>query len=135
MFYRQDTQATANKAGVLMKIGPFQFTMSQLWISFISTLIVLPVNLLIVTLFRKAKYSQRTLISHHLKERRRRLKPLKSDAQYEKTSRFFARGKARSMRSAKRDEEDIERIGVVPSVEDKTRTLPHWIIYIAWSCE
>lgn len=80
MFYRQDTQATTNKAGVLMKIGPIEFTLTQLWISFIGTLIVLPVNLLIVTLFRKAKYSQRTLIAH-------RNKLLKKEEQKKETSR------------------------------------------------
>jgi hypothetical protein len=38
--------------------------------------------------------------------------------------------------SKKSDEEDeIERIGAIPSVEDKTRTLPHWTIYIAWGCK
>lgn len=69
MFYRQDIQATSKKAGVLIKIGPVEFTLTQLWISFIGTLIVLPINLIIVTLFRKAKYSQRTLIAHQLKNR------------------------------------------------------------------
>jgi hypothetical protein len=89
MFYRQDTQATANKAGVLMKIGPIEFTLTQLWISFIGTLIVLPVNLIIVTLFRKAKYSQKTLITHYLKEnKRRRKKSLEKDEQYQKTTKF-----------------------------------------------
>jgi hypothetical protein len=90
MFYRQDTQATANKAGVLMKIGPIQFTLTQLWISFIGTLIVLPINLIIVTLFRKAKYSQKTLITHHLKENKRRKKLFEKDEQYEKTTKFVS---------------------------------------------
>ena len=64
MFYRQEVEATQNKSSVLIKLGPIQFTLTQLWISFISTLVVLPINLIIVTLFRKAKYSQRTLISN-----------------------------------------------------------------------
>ena len=59
MFYRQDTEGRKNQAGTSIKIGPIQFTLTQLWISFISTLVVLPVNLIIVTLFRKAKYSSR----------------------------------------------------------------------------
>jgi hypothetical protein len=88
MFYRQDTQATTQKAGVLMKIGPIEFTLTQLWISFIGTLVVLPVNLIIVTLFRKAKYSQRTLIIYHLQEKRKRNKRIEIDEQYEKTKRF-----------------------------------------------
>ncbi len=93
MFYRQDTAATANKAGVLMKIGPIEFTLTQLWVSFIGTLIVLPVNLIIVTLFRKAKYSQKTLITHHLKEIKRRNKSDEKDEQHEETSRFVFVGK------------------------------------------
>jgi hypothetical protein len=88
MFYRQDTQANKNQAGVLMKIGPIEFTLTQLWVSFIGTLVVLPINLIIVTLFRKAKYSQRILIRHHLNERKRQNKPLETNEQYEKTKRF-----------------------------------------------
>ena len=88
MFYRQDTQATANKAGVLMKIGPIEFTLTQLWISFIGTLIVLPVNLMIVTLFRKAKYSQKSLVNHRLKDVQRRNKSTEQDEQKEKTKRL-----------------------------------------------
>jgi hypothetical protein len=88
MFYRQDTQATTNKAGVLMKIGPIEFTLTQLWISFIGTLVVIPINLIIVTLFRKAKYSQRNLIIHHLQEKRLRNKRIENNEQHEKTRRF-----------------------------------------------
>ena len=90
MFYRQDTQATANKAGALMKIGPIEFTLTQLWVSFIGTLIVLPVNLIIVTLFRKAKYSQKTLVNHHLKDAQRRNKSTEKDEQKETTKRFVS---------------------------------------------
>ncbi|CAF1685931.1 unnamed protein product, partial [Adineta ricciae] len=132
MFYRQDTQATANKAGVLMKIGPIEFTLTQLWISFIGTLIVLPVNLIIVTLFRKAKYSQKTLVRHQLKEINRRKKVNEKDEQYQETSRFFSRAKYRLTHAKKIDEDSLERIGAIPSIEDKTRTFPHWTIYIAW---
>ncbi|CAF0748743.1 unnamed protein product [Adineta steineri] len=128
MFYRQDTQGQANKAGVLMKIGPIEFTLTQLWISFISTLVVLPVNLLIVTLFRKAKYSQKSLINHQIKERKRRNKLNEKDEQYQKTMNFFARKKHHS----KLHEEDNECIGALPSMEDKTRTFPHWVVYVAW---
>ena len=38
-----------------IKVGPFRFSWHQLYTSFISLLIVLPVNLLIVTLFRRSK--------------------------------------------------------------------------------
>jgi hypothetical protein len=49
--------------------------------------------------------------------------------------RFFSRAKYRLTRSKKLEEEEVERIGAIPSVEDKTRTLPHWTVYIAWGCK
>lgn len=51
--------------------------------------------------------------------------------------RFFSRGKLRSKKRAQKidEEQEIERIGVIPSVEDTTRTLPHWTVYIAWTCK
>ncbi len=51
MFYRQDTQATTNKADVLMKIEPIELPLIQIWISFIGTLVILPLNLITVILF------------------------------------------------------------------------------------
>ncbi len=75
-----------------MKIGPIEFTLTQLWISFIGTLVVLPVNLIIVTLFRKAKYSQRNLITHHLQEKKNRNRRTENDEQHEKTRRFVIIG-------------------------------------------
>jgi hypothetical protein len=133
MFYRQDTQATKSKAGVLMKLGPIEFTLTQLWISFIGTLVVLPINLIIVTLFRKAKYNQRTLITHQIEENKVLNNPFKKYGQYEKTRRFFSRRKY--SKHSKLEEEDTERVAAIPSVEDKTRTLPYWCIYIAWACK
>lgn len=88
MFYRQDTEATKNKTGVLMKIGPIQVTLAQLWISFIGTMIVLPINLVIVTLFRKARYSQKTLINFVLRNREYQQDYGKMKEQRSKTARF-----------------------------------------------
>lgn len=45
--------------------------------------------------------------------------------------RFFGKRKCHS----KLIEEETERIGAIPSIEDKTRTLPPWTIYIAWGCK
>ncbi len=56
MFYR----ASDNKSSSgVIQLGPLKFTMTQLYTSVVSTLIVVPVNLLIVTIFRKAK------LKHH----------------------------------------------------------------------
>ncbi len=49
--------------------------------------------------------------------------------------RFFSRAKNHFKHSKKTDEDEIERIAAIPSVEDKTRTLPYWIIYVAWGCK
>jgi hypothetical protein len=50
--------------------------------------------------------------------------------------RFFSRAKSHFTHSKlKEEEEDIERIGAIPSIEDKTRTFPHWTMYIAWACK
>jgi hypothetical protein len=46
--------------------------------------------------------------------------------------RFFSRAKNRFKHS---NEEEIERIAAIPSVEDTTRSFPHWTIYIAWGCK
>ena len=47
--------------------------------------------------------------------------------------RFFSKAKYRLTHSRTLEDEEVERIAAIPSFEDKTRTLPHWIIYIAWS--
>jgi polycystin 1L2 len=88
MFYRQDTQSTKSKAGVLMQIGPIEFTLTQLWVSFSGTLIVLPINLIIVTLFRKAKYNQRILITDQVQEKICRNNPFNIDGQYDEATRL-----------------------------------------------
>ncbi len=38
-----------------LKVGPFRFSVHQLYTSFVSLLIVLPVNIVIVTLFRRSR--------------------------------------------------------------------------------
>jgi hypothetical protein len=47
--------------------------------------------------------------------------------------RFFSKAKYRLTHSRTLQDEEVERIAAIPSFEDKTRTLPHWTIYIAWS--
>ena len=47
-------------------------------------------------------------------------------------SRFFSRSRNRLKDT---NDEEIERIAALPSIEDTTRTLPHWTIYIAWGCK
>lgn len=51
MFYK----AEPSSVQPLVKLGPIKFTMAQLFTSIIGSLIVIPVNLIVVTLFRKSK--------------------------------------------------------------------------------
>ncbi|XP_019631004.1 PREDICTED: polycystic kidney disease protein 1-like 2 [Branchiostoma belcheri] len=56
MFYRTDDSVRQQ----VYRLGPLVFTLSQLWISFVSTLIVFPVNFIIVYVFRKSRPKPRT---------------------------------------------------------------------------
>ena len=51
MFYK----AEPSSVQPLVQLGPLKFTMAQLFTSIIGSLIVIPVNLIVVTLFRKSK--------------------------------------------------------------------------------
>ncbi|KAK0049118.1 polycystin-1 isoform X2, partial [Biomphalaria pfeifferi] len=54
MFYRSENNSS-NQASLSFSFGPFSLSVSQIFIGFISNIIVFPVNFLIVFLFRKAK--------------------------------------------------------------------------------
>lgn len=49
----------------LVHLGPFVFTPQQAYISLISSIIVIPVNIIIITLFRKAKPKTEKNIAAH----------------------------------------------------------------------
>lgn len=52
MFYQAEENA---KSGQGYRLGPFKFTTHEMYISFVTSLIVLPVNILIDQLFRRSK--------------------------------------------------------------------------------
>ena len=52
MFYQGDVTSSA---GTEIQLGPIVFSAKQLWIAFISSLVVLPANLLIVYIFRNVR--------------------------------------------------------------------------------
>ncbi|CAH1263346.1 PKD1L3 [Branchiostoma lanceolatum] len=56
MFFRTDDSVKQQ----VYRLGPLVFTPSKLWISFASTLIVFPVNFIIVYVFRKSRPKPRT---------------------------------------------------------------------------
>ncbi len=51
MFYQTGDSSSPNE----VRAGPLVFSLQQLWIGFISCLVVLPVNILIVYIFRNVK--------------------------------------------------------------------------------
>ncbi|CAH1794853.1 unnamed protein product [Owenia fusiformis] len=53
MFYQ--TGGTTKETGVGLQIGPIRITLKQIWISFVSSMVVLPVNIAIDQLFRRSK--------------------------------------------------------------------------------
>ncbi|XP_066282651.1 polycystin-1-like protein 2 [Branchiostoma lanceolatum] len=54
MFYRTDDSVKQQ----VYRLGPLVFTLSQVWISFVSTIIVFPVNFVIVYVFTKSRPSR-----------------------------------------------------------------------------
>ncbi len=72
MFYRTDEEAEQLPAGKTLHMGPFEMNSQELYIGGISTLIILPVNLLLVILFKSVQMSYEgvaglTKISSHVK--------------------------------------------------------------------
>ena len=55
MFYQTDDSSSS---GNQVRAGPLVFSLKQLWIGFISCLVILPVNLLIVYIFRNVRPKQ-----------------------------------------------------------------------------
>lgn len=122
MFYQSSSKTTSD-----IQIGPIKFTLSQLYTSFISTLIVVPTNLIIVTIFRKAKgkYSCVTPNSSPYVAKRQYWRRIgdnheeskcvgnqKKKPFYKRNSHFEA------------EEAENHRLG---------RILPYWTIYIGWT--
>ena len=52
MFYQTDDSSSS---GNEVRAGPLVFSLKQLWIGFISCLVILPVNVLIVYIFRNVR--------------------------------------------------------------------------------
>ncbi|CAF0709342.1 unnamed protein product [Brachionus calyciflorus] len=159
MFYKSE-ENTKNQSGVL-EIGPIKFTMTQLYTSIISTLIVVPVNLIIVTLFRKAKLKRNTLIKSrrtgHVAKQQfwRRVKQIENielpdhdtldhstyfnidynNSQSDFGSRIEAKPKKSIFDKLFKKEKNFEyKRESKDDVRNKKqgRNLPHWVIYIGW---
>ncbi|XP_069123478.1 uncharacterized protein [Argopecten irradians] len=140
-----------------MKIGPVSFTLQQVFVSFASTLIVFPVNFILMTFFRKCR-PKKNGIMHKNQNVPKRGKwksvsatqsqtwnrvPMKSRWQRfkEAIANFinFQRHKSKYQSEPDPDEcvREMKIAGIPDSGKKKKRkkkpgTLPHWCIYIAW---
>ena len=124
MFYRDGEQGETD-SGVEVKIGPIRLSVKQIGIGVMSSLVVLPVNLLIVNIFRKARpkgvSSDMTPSDHQNK-----------DYEYENldddTSENYELAE-----EEKEDEENSDATKEKKGKQDKNAfTVPHFTIYIAY---
>ncbi|XP_060067156.1 uncharacterized protein LOC132547416 [Ylistrum balloti] len=141
-----------------MKIGPVSFTLQQVFVSFASTMIVFPVNFILMTFFRKCR-PKKNGVMHKNQQVPKRGKwksvsatqsqtwnsvPMKSRWQRFKESitNFinFQRHKSKYQSEPDPDEcvREMKIAGIPESAQKKKKrkkkpgTLPHWCIYIAW---
>ncbi|XP_050394949.1 polycystic kidney disease protein 1-like 2 [Patella vulgata] len=97
----------------VVSLGPFQFTSQEFLISIFMSIIVVPVNIIIVTFFRKSKSPAK--------------RPQATQV-HPKVTINDSFGKENTLLAPKED--PLEALGKRP--EKKRFQLPHWCVYIAW---
>ncbi|CAH1789327.1 unnamed protein product, partial [Owenia fusiformis] len=115
MWYRSDETVTQDQA---LRLGPFVFTISQLWISLIGNLTVFPINMIIVTLFRRAA-PKKSLIESTLKNVDSK-EPVNKKAPAKK---YLEDGENIQNKS----ETKSNKMKKISKIQ-----FPYWCIYIAW---
>ncbi|XP_013393280.1 uncharacterized protein LOC106161002 [Lingula anatina] len=141
MFFKADDKKEKVNA---IKLGPLSFTLSQLYVSLISTLIVFPVNLILVTVFRKARPKKNTISQMNAaikskKFRWRSMNPgssLWNNVEKTKMQKFKeSMSKILTFHQRSKYETEIpeeELPGYDKKKKKKGFTLPHWCMYFAW---
>lgn len=141
MFFRADENQENVKA---LKLGPIQFTLHQVFISVVTTCIVFPPSLAIVTIFRKARPKKNTIQQENQKMsqktkkfqwksvtpgsapwgnvKRSRVSKLKDSVRNILNSHLKAKYKTKDP-----DANKLQR------KKKKGFSLPHWTNYIAWT--
>ncbi|XP_070567218.1 polycystin-1-like protein 2 [Ptychodera flava] len=116
MFYKTDTESEKTSY-TMIRFGPIQFSLQQIYIGMVSGLIVVPVNLIIITIFRKSRRCHRiTIIGKCLNKVFRKV--------------FSRRSRQRTVYGpGSYTPLDLTTLG-----ENKgAYMLPWWCIYIAWA--
>ncbi|XP_063443914.1 polycystin-1-like protein 2 [Mytilus trossulus] len=153
MFFKSEENGTQSNA---MTIGPVSFTLQQVFVSFVSTMIVLPVNLIIITFFRRCRPKKNAImqINQQMPKRGKwknvtntsqiwgnapkRSKWQKFKDSIENITNFHQRSKYNAQ-DIDPEEEDKPMPKIVGMPEEKQAkkkkkpgTFPHWCIYIAY---
>ena len=129
----------------VLRVGPFKFTLHQLFISVVSTLIVFPVNLIIVTIFKKARPKHNTIgqMNQQNAKRSNRFKwrTLAPDSNLwnsmEQQTRFEKFKDSMDKIVSQHTRSKYEADDMLSEAEKRRKkkqgfSLPHWFMYIAW---
>ncbi|CAH1794576.1 unnamed protein product [Owenia fusiformis] len=149
MFFKSE-EKVENKSA--LKLGPFSFTLSQLWVSLVSTFIVFPPNLILMTFFRKCKPRNNNIMqSNQRKTKMFKWKTLSKDKdsslwagssiklKQSKFTRFKdALHKIVTVHQQKKYEDDYNEKDAAAEIAGKKRKkksflFPWWCVYIAWA--
>ncbi|XP_055955042.1 uncharacterized protein LOC126809611 [Patella vulgata] len=131
-----------------LTLGPFQFTLQQVYISVVSTLIVFPVSFILVTFFRRCRPKKNTIMQNHQQVKRNKFKWKNINNQsavwgaQAKRSRLAklkdSLNNILSFHQKSKYETDTATLrSATPTERKKKRkkepfTLPHWCLYIGW---
>ncbi|KAK3090847.1 hypothetical protein FSP39_015186 [Pinctada imbricata] len=139
-----------------LKFGPVSFSMQQLFISFASTMLVFPVNFILMTFFRKCRPKKNTIMqtNQHM-PKRGKWKTINGSQIFGRSAKrglwkrfkdsvsdiinFRQRQKYANEIDPQEDDTPVPVISGVPVDEKsmkkkkkKKSSLPHWCVYIAW---
>lgn len=142
MFYQNgDSDADS------IQIGPIKISLKQIIIGIESGLVVAPANLLIMTLFRKArprgadnKDAQPSPDEHksanlEAKESSKTKEKQRSDKEKDKASKNAKETKKKKNKDNEKEkkEEETKENEPVTKSKEKKKGLPHWVVYIAYA--
>ena len=124
MFYKDGQGGESD--GVEVKIGPIRLSVRQIGIGVMSSLMVLPVNLLVVNIFRKAR--PKNLLLPEVSPSA----PQGKAPQYEEFDSDDSDEDNEEVKEEKEENKDEKNKDKDMKAEKKEFTLPHYTIYIAY---
>jgi len=124
MFYGRDGSEMRPKG---ISVGPISFTLGQLFISLISMIIVTPVNVIVVQLFKRARPKSMNILATELSQKSSR----KSNSKEVGT---LIEEQRQEQQQQQQDEEAIlQKLLDSKAVGLKEKYLPHWVVYIGYT--